>query len=107
MAEKILIVSTTFPDAESARRAASELVEARLAACAQVGGAIFSVYRWQGAVHSGAEYPLLLKTAPSSLEPLKARLFALHPYQCPQFVVLRAGASQDYAAWVLSSCAEK
>ena len=104
MAEKILIVSTTFPSAESARAAGAALVRERLAACAQAGGAVESFYRWRGAEHSETEHGLVLKTTRAALEPLKKRLLELHPYECPEFVAVEAEASDAYAAWVAENC---
>lgn len=99
-----MVVSTAFPSAESARAAGSALVGERLAACAQAGGPVASVYRWRGVEHSETEHGLVLKTTRAALEPLKKRLLELHPYECPEFVAVEAEASDAYAAWVAENC---
>ncbi len=49
-------VTTTVDAREVADRLAAQMVEERLAACAQVQGPIASVYRWQGAVERATEW---------------------------------------------------
>ena len=61
MAGLPLLVITTVATREQALALARDLVERRLAACAQIT-AIDSVYRWQGAVEHDSEFRLLLKT---------------------------------------------
>jgi periplasmic divalent cation tolerance protein len=60
-AEAIWLVMSTMPDEATARRIAEELVERRLAACVNVMAPCRSVYRWQGAIDSANEVPLLAK----------------------------------------------
>jgi periplasmic divalent cation tolerance protein len=45
MAEEVLTVFTTWPDLETARKAARVLVEERLAACGNIVPGVESVYR--------------------------------------------------------------
>ena len=62
-------VSTTTGTREVAERIAVELVDLRLAACAQVSGPIASTYRWQGKIENAEEW---LCTAKTSREQLPA-----------------------------------
>ncbi len=55
MAEELLLVLSTFPDAETARRIAHELVVERFAACANIIPQIESIYWWEGKIENGAE----------------------------------------------------
>ncbi|MDQ1042179.1 uncharacterized protein involved in tolerance to divalent cations [Streptomyces sp. V4I2] len=51
MAEYLTVLTTT--DAlDKAEALASSAVEATVAVCAQIGGPITSVYRWEGAVQT-------------------------------------------------------
>lgn len=98
----VLMVFTTLPDAESARRVADTLVEERLAACVSLLAPCTSVYRWQGAVEAAEEFPLLLKTAADRYPALQARLKALHPYEVPEILAWRPDAGWPaYADWVI------
>ncbi len=56
-----IAVVTTVANRKDARSLARALVEAKLAACAQISR-IESVYTWKGTVESGKEYRILLKT---------------------------------------------
>jgi uncharacterized protein involved in tolerance to divalent cations len=57
-----ILVLTSLPDVETARRIARELVEARLAACVQIGAPVESLYHWQGRIETATEIPLAIKT---------------------------------------------
>ena len=59
-----IIVITNVPDREVAQKIAHTLVERRLAACVNILAECTAVYRWQGALETAGEVPLLIKTAP-------------------------------------------
>ena len=97
------LVMTTVPDADLARTLADAWVTAGLVACAQILPGISSVYLWQGELHGDSECLLLLKTPGDRLSALEAALHRDHPYETPEFVVLRADrVSAGYAAWALA-----
>ena len=96
----LILILTTMPDQERAEALARTLVEERLAACVNVGPAMISIYRWQGAVQCDAERQVVIKTTSALVEQLRARLTTLHPYELPEFVVLQAAASDAYLSWV-------
>lgn len=96
------VLFTTAPDEASALRIARALVDARLAACVSVLGPSTSIFRWQGAVETSREWPLMIKTAASRMPELKAALARLHPYDVPELVALPVVDGQpDYIAWAL------
>ena len=100
----IAIVLTTLAADADAAAFARTLVEERLAACVNVIGPVTSIYRWNGKVEQDAEQQLVIKTTIARLEALEARVKALHPYDVPEFLVLRtAGGSDAYLAWVRDS----
>ena len=95
------VVWSTYPDAETAERAAGDLVERRLAACVAVLPKIVSVYRWRGVIERADEAVLLAKTRASAAEAVMAALRATHPYDVPALLVLPvAAASAAYGAWI-------
>lgn len=105
MAEEVLVVFTTWPDAEKARAAARVLVEEKLAACANLLPGVESIYRWEGKVETSAEVMAVLKTTIARYQMLEARILALHPYEVPEIVVLRVSDGlPSYLRWVESSC---
>ncbi len=101
----VRLVLTTLPASADAGAVARDLVERRLAACVGIGAGVRSVYRWQGGVEDDAEVPLLIKTTGDRVAALEARLREVHPYEVPEFVVLEAGASEAYGAWLLDAVA--
>ena len=72
--DEVLIVFTSCPDAEIARRIGTTLVEQRLAACVNVLTACTSIYRWHGTVETAAEVPILIKTHSGLYERLQAAI---------------------------------
>jgi periplasmic divalent cation tolerance protein len=98
---EFVFVYSTFPDQASALRVAEHLVDAKLAACANLSAPMTSVYAWQGKRETATEIAALFKTRRTLAEQLIAAARPLHPYEVPCFLVLpiESGAS-DYLAWV-------
>jgi periplasmic divalent cation tolerance protein len=100
----IATVYATFADAAEAERIARQLVEERLAACANILGPCRSIYRWQGAIEEGDEVAALFKTRAESAPQLIERLGQLHSYDVPAAVVWPISETgEGYRAWVLES----
>ena len=85
---RVLLVFTNRPDHASAAALAAALVEARLVACVNVLAACTSVYRWQGAVETASEVPVLMKTTRARYPELEAAIRARHPYELPEIVAV-------------------
>jgi periplasmic divalent cation tolerance protein len=101
MAEEILLAFSTFPDLETARRIAQQLVTENLAACANIIPAVDSIYRWQGKIESAQEALAFFKTTAARYAALQERLKTLHPYEVPEIICLRiADGLPDYLQWV-------
>ena len=100
----VSIVLTTLGEDADAAAIARSLVEERLAACVNILPNITSLYRWQGQVEQSREQQLLIKTTADLVERLETRLKQLHPYEVPEFLVIRAeSGSAAYVAWVRES----
>jgi periplasmic divalent cation tolerance protein len=99
----VVVVLVTAPSQEVAERLATRAVEARLAACVAALPGIRSVYRWQGAVERAEEVQLVIKTTRDRVDPLRAALLALHPYQVPEVLVLPVvDGLPAYLDWVVA-----
>ena len=85
---RALLVFTNMPAHDSATALAAALVEARLVACVNVLAACTSVYRWQGAVETAGEVPVLMKTTVARYAALEAAIRARHPYELPEIVAV-------------------
>jgi periplasmic divalent cation tolerance protein len=103
MPPAILSVEINCPDLATARSIADALVARRLAACANIGAPIESLYRWKGRVERAAEVPLTLKTAADRFPALAEAARALHPYETPSILAHPVAAvTDDYRAWVIA-----
>ena len=90
-----------FPDQDSARRIANSLLDENLVACANLLGAIESVFQWQGNRESAQEIGVLFKTDAALLDRAVARLAVLHPYDTPAIMGWRCDAVPDATrAWL-------
>lgn len=97
----MLLVLTSFPDADKAASAARILVEEKLAACGTIVPGARSIYAWEGSVADETEVLLLLKTEAPVYAKLEKRLVKLHPYEIPEILAWEPGAvHRPYAAWV-------
>jgi periplasmic divalent cation tolerance protein len=97
----MLLVMTNLPNRASAEALAAALVDERLAACVNILAPCQSIYRWQGAVQTADEVPLLIKTCTARYAALEAAIRAQHPYQTPEIIALPvAHGLPAYLAWV-------
>lgn len=97
----LCMVYVTAPTAEEAAAIGRVLVEARLAACANVFDGLRSIYRWQGRIEDAREAALILKTREELVPALTEKVRALHSYACPCVVSLPlTGGSADFLAWI-------
>jgi periplasmic divalent cation tolerance protein len=96
-----VMVYVTCQDRDEAMRIGAAVVGERLAACANVHGAIDSFYWWEGKVQQGAEVALILKTKAGLVERLTARVKALHSYALPCVVAIElTGGNRDFLDWI-------
>ncbi len=96
----VVIVLTTWPASSDAGAFARTLVEERLAACVNVLAEMQSTYRWKEAVEIEAERQVLIKTTEARLRELETRVRALHPYEVPEFLILRTEGAEVSSSWV-------
>jgi periplasmic divalent cation tolerance protein len=82
-----------FPDRESARRIAGQLLADGLIACANILPEIESLFVWEGTAGSASEVGVLCKTTPEQLAAAIERLGALHPYETPAILGWHADAA--------------
>ena len=104
MAEEAVVVFTTFPDQETARRIVRALVEERLIACGNLVPGVESIYRWKGEIETSGETLAILKTEIGQYSAMEQRLRNLHPYEVPECIMLRVrDGSPDYLRWITES----
>jgi periplasmic divalent cation tolerance protein len=83
-----VVVLTNAPDRAVAQQIADALIERRLAACVNILSECTSVYRWQGAVETAAEVPLIIKTRADRYAEVEAAIRSLHPYELPEIIAM-------------------
>ncbi|MBL4689992.1 MAG: divalent-cation tolerance protein CutA [Rhodospirillales bacterium] len=99
MAQSLIYVTTGSRD--EALAIARELVESRLAACANVLAGTTSVYHWQGEVCEEGEVSLILKTRDDLVDRVVKKVRELHSYDCPCVVSLPiSGGNADFLQWI-------
>jgi periplasmic divalent cation tolerance protein len=97
------VVLTTVGSEEEASKLARSLVDFHLAACVSIIPNVRSVYNWKDKLHEDQECMLVIKTASALAGKLQAHFAAYHPYEVPEFVVLRiAEESPAYLSWMAS-----
>jgi periplasmic divalent cation tolerance protein len=101
--DDLVILYTTWPDAETAEAFGRRAVEERLAACANVLAPMRSIYRWEGQIQSETETPMLLKTTAGAAQRLGHLILKYHPYETPCVVTLGTdplNCNPRYVSWV-------
>ena len=101
-----LLVLTNCPDEATANAIALALVEEKFAVCVNILPRVQSVYRWQGAVESASEIPLLIKSTVGRYAELEAAIRARHPYDVPEIIALPITQGLPaYLNWVATETA--
>jgi periplasmic divalent cation tolerance protein len=97
---EIVVLITTATE-EEAVRIGHTLVEAKLAACANVIPRIRSIYRWEGKIADEQESLIVLKSRGELFEALERAVKKLHSYSIPEIIAipLSMGSSQ-YINWI-------
>ena len=102
----VIVVLTNLPDSAAAFNLARELIELRLAACANVLPAVVSFYRWEGREEQASEVPVLMKSTSERYAALETAIRERHPYAVPEIVAwpVEHGLAA-YLRWVEDECA--
>ena len=96
-----VLLYVTAPNEDEAVRIGRDLVDTRLAACANVIPGMHAIYRWQGMVRDEAEAVLIVKTQDSLADAATARIKELHSDQVPCVVVVSlSGGNEAFLQWI-------
>jgi periplasmic divalent cation tolerance protein len=97
----VVTVTAYFASEEEARTIGRTVVEERLAACVNIGGAVRSIYHWQGEIADSNEVAASFKTTAAMADTLIARIADLHSYEVPcVFAAPVEKLLASYADWV-------
>lgn len=101
------LIYITTDGADEARRIGRALVEARLAACANIVDPMISVFWWDGAVQEGTETVLIAKTTAQHVEALTEKVREMHSYDCPCVVSVPIdGGNPAFLDWIAAETKE-
>jgi periplasmic divalent cation tolerance protein len=101
----VIAVLTNLPDSESAFNLARQVVQLRLAACANVLPAVTSFYRWEGRDEQASEHPVLLKSTDERYAELERAIRERHPYSVPEIIAWPVSRGlPEYLRWVEDEC---
>src|SRR5512141_628837 len=87
-AGQVLVILVTTANQEEAVRIGKEMVNAKLAACANIIPGIQSIYRWDGKVVQEQEVLLILKSIKPRYRALEKAIKAMHTYEIPEIIAL-------------------
>ena len=101
-ANRPVLIYTTFPGLDDAKRTGEALVAARLAACVNAFPGMISIFEWQGGRETAEEVAMIIKTRAGLTDQVMAEVQRLHPYDLPALLILpTAGGGDDYCAWIV------
>jgi periplasmic divalent cation tolerance protein len=96
-----IVVFATVPSEEVGMKIAKEVVEKRLAACANLTGGITSVYWWENKVQEDKEMLLIMKTKLQLFNKLEDEIRKNHPYEVPEIIALPLVTGfKPYLSWI-------
>lgn len=94
------LISTTFPNEQSAREIMMFLLENKLVACVQMMP-IQSFYHWEGKLCESSEQLVLMKTQSSLFAKIEEAIVQHHPYTIPQLIQIPIERGlETYLQWI-------
>ena len=104
MKDNYIIVLVTTASKDEAEKIIQHLLDARLIACANIIGPVYSFFRWSGKVEKAEECLMLMKSRKDLFEKLAEAVKAMHSYEVPEILALPVvEGSKAYLDW-LESC---
>ncbi|MHA1112737.1 MAG: divalent-cation tolerance protein CutA [Promethearchaeota archaeon] len=102
-----MIFYVTTPDKKTALKLASDMVNNKIAACANIIESVSSVYRWKGEVHKEQECMMVIKTTKMKSDNLIKFIQKNHPYEVAECIGINiAKGSEPYLKWIVDSTSE-
>ncbi|MGH9864637.1 MAG: divalent-cation tolerance protein CutA [Candidatus Acidiferrales bacterium] len=104
MTDKI-VVMVTCGSAREAKKVARAVVEAQLAACANiVTNPVKSIYRWKGKLETASEVLVVIKSTRKRFSALEREIRRVHSYEVPEIIALPVIAGlAPYQRWIEDS----
>jgi periplasmic divalent cation tolerance protein len=102
-----ILILTALPERAGAEALVRELLEARLAACVQIGAMVQSLYHWRGQIETAEEIPIAIKTRAELYPRVEEAIRRRHPYELPEIVAVPITCGlRDYLNWIAAETVE-
>jgi len=100
-ADRVVMIYTTCETPEEAKTIARELVNRKLAACANIFAGMTAVFEWDGKAEEGEETAMFVKTRAGLAAQVTQEIKRLHGYDVPAIAVLEvSGGNTQFLDWV-------
>lgn len=100
MTSEFCFLYITCPTSIEAEKIATNLVESRLAACANILPQMTSIYEWKGKLQKDNEVVLILKTQKSLAAKARHHIETQHSYEVPCILELDFNPNPAYGRWL-------
>jgi periplasmic divalent cation tolerance protein len=98
---QVLVILVTMKNRKEAVKIGEEMVESKLAACANIIPGIQSIYRWKRKVTKAREVLLILKSTKPRYHALEKAIKNMHTYEIPEIIAVPVTEGLDkYIEWV-------
>lgn len=99
-----VVVFITTSSEEEATRIGRSLIDAELAACANILRGVTSIFRWHGRISQETETMMVVKTRLDLFDELAGMVRQLHSYQVPEIIALPiVKGTPAYLDWIVES----
>jgi len=100
----IVLIQTTCPNNDEAKKIAKVLIGKKLAACIQMSE-IESFYMWQDEFCNDKEVLLNIKTKKENFKKIQSKIKELHSYDVPEIICINIeNVSKDYKKFIGENC---
>ena len=100
-----IVVLIMTKHVREANNIATQLIERKLIACANIVRDVKSVFRWKGKVDAADEELLILKSRQECLNDIVETVKSIHSYEIPEIIALPIlDGNADYLKWIDECC---
>ena len=95
------LIYITAANREEATSIAHELINIRLAACANIITGTTSIFRWKEDICEEEEVTLILKTQAENVDRIVEKVKSMHSYDCPCVISIPiSGGNTNFLNWI-------
>jgi len=94
-------ITTTVIKLEEAIKITDNILNKKLAACAQIIGPIKSIYWWKNKIENKKEWLCIIKTKKHFFKKIEKLIKDIHSYELPEITVIPIiNGSKEYLKWI-------